>query len=195
MPIVPPPCLAAPAVRQLSDTEVLARLAFAEGISTACAAKQPEVIQAIAWGVMNRVRLGQATPQLARKYGDSVRAVVFKPGQFNPAVSKGSRFASYFRCPSQAPGWEPLWATAQEAAHTALTAPNRNPFLQTEWEIQHGISLVAHFYYPKSEQATPRPPSWVRNDAMVRQAMIKEQSFSNECVWFIRLEKPFQVKK
>ncbi len=193
-----PACLAdRDAVRDVPDRELLARLVFAEGTSTnvdavpACRARGGAVFEAIAWGVINRVRLGEASPALRRKYGDGLRGVVFAPGQFNPAISKRSRFARLFRCPTAAAGWEAGWARATAAADAALGPPARNPFLLTDWERTHGLSLVAHFYYPRSSQATAVPPPWTDPRGLVRDAVVAGLPLGTDCVWFFRLERPF----
>ncbi len=79
------------------DQEILTRLVYAEGISTGHG-DNPVVYEAIAWGVMNRVRLGDVSPSKQRVYGRGIRGVIFKEGQFNPAVSRRSQFSREFLC-------------------------------------------------------------------------------------------------
>ena len=144
-----------------SSRELLSRLAHAEGRSTGHPT-DPLVYEAIAWGVMNRVRLGERSPTMRRRYGDGLAGVIFRQGQFNPAVSSRSRFSREMLCPTDAR----TWAMAEAAAEVAL-AGDDNPFVQTEWERRHGLSLVVNFYYPDSVQARGPLAPW-EGDAGVR---------------------------
>lgn len=142
------------------DVELLARLVVAEATSTGFP-DDPTVHRGIAWGAVNRVRLAAASPTSARHYGRGVRGVIFHPGQFNPAVSTRSPFAQHLLCPTDAA----RWALAEAAATEALsTAPN--PFVQTDWEKAHGLSLVVNFYYPASIQAKGPTAPWETSTAL-----------------------------
>lgn len=177
---------------QITDQEVLTRLVFAEGLSTGfqkapeCERLGAEIFQAIAWGVMNRVRLAEKSPRLAKKYGTGLRGVVFKPGQFNPAVSRKSRFSRLFLCPTESKAFEKDWANASQAASRSLSSNQGNPFIQTEWEKRTELSLVTHFYYPRSEQATRVPPPWADPSRATKTGV------DSRCIWFFRLEEPFK---
>ncbi len=179
---------------KVSDQEVLARLVFAEGLSTGClgnADQDPAVFELLAYGVMNRVRLSERFEMFAKKYGSGVRGVVFQPKQFNPAVSSQSKYSRYFLCPfdvtRDSEDQKRLWKLAWQAAGKAVLRPSDNPFLLTEWEKKKGLSLVTHFYYPKSVQATRVPPNWVdvseNSRTWVRDVAMKD------CLWFFRLER------
>ncbi|MEI2780996.1 MAG: hypothetical protein V9H25_06920 [Candidatus Competibacter sp.] len=101
--------------------------------------------QAIAWGVMNRVRLGEASSAMRRRYGDGVAGVIFRKGQFNPAVSPRSPFSRDFLCPQDSA----RWGLAMEAAQIALRGRD-NPFIQTAWErasrpVAGGEFLLSRF--------------------------------------------------
>ncbi len=76
-----------------ADEELLARLVYAEAASTGFP-DDKLVHQGIAWGVMNRVRLGEISASAARQYGRGVAGVIFKPAQFNPAVSQRSPYST-----------------------------------------------------------------------------------------------------
>ncbi len=134
--------------------ELLGRLVYAESRSTGFA-DDGGVYQAIAWGVMNRARLGEASSAMRRRYGDGVARVIFRKGQFNPAVSPRSPFSRDFLCPQDSA----RWSLATEAAQTALRGRD-NPFIQTAWERRHGLSLVVNFYYPGSSQARGPLAPW-----------------------------------
>ncbi|MFM2161721.1 MAG: hypothetical protein RLZZ383_1233 [Pseudomonadota bacterium] len=136
------------------DAELLARLVHAEATSTGFP-DDPAVHRAIAWGVMNRVRLADHSEIAAGSYGRGVRGVAFRSGQFNPAVSPRSPFAEAMLCPSD-PG---RWAMSAAAAREAL-GDGPNPFLATAWEQTHGLSLVVNFYYPRSIQARGPLAPW-----------------------------------
>lgn len=134
--------------------ELLARLVHAEGRSTG----HPHdalVYEGIAWGVMNRVRLAEQSPTMRRRYGAGLAGVIFRKGQFNPAVSARSRFSAELLCPDD----PATWRLAETAAARALTGEG-NPFVQSEWERRHGLSLVVNFYYPASEQAKGPYAPW-----------------------------------
>jgi len=177
------PCIS---IKGEGDLETLTRLVLAEGISTACLeGRESEVFGSIAWGVMNRVLLSEHYPKLARQFGRGVQGVIFKPGQFNPAVSKRSRFAAYFTCPLKAPEASRLWPLALQAASQALNSPEKNPFVETAWEKEQGLSLVTHFYYPRSEQATVPPPAWASPKSKTL-----AKNLGPGCVQFFRVPKP-----
>jgi hypothetical protein len=144
----------------IADEEVLTRLVYAESSSTGYS-DEMAVYEAIAWGVMNRVRLSEAFPSKARIYGKGIRGVIFKEGQFNPAVSKRSQFSKEFLCPSD----QARWRMAQQAARRAI-AGTGNPFIQTPWEKGHGLSLVVGFYYPHSVQAKSPLAPWEKSRAL-----------------------------
>jgi hypothetical protein len=134
--------------------ELLARLVYAESIATGFG-DDPLVQQGIAWGVMNRVRLGDRSPSMQRTYGRGIQGVVFKKGQFNPAVSERSRYSREFLCP----GDGERWRVARAAAETALNGRG-NPLIMTRWEREHDLSLVVNFYYPQSVQAKGPLAPW-----------------------------------
>jgi hypothetical protein len=134
--------------------ELLARLIYAESRSTGFA-DDAHVYRALAWGVMNRVRLGEASSAMRRRYGDGIAGVIFRKGQFNPAVSPRSPFSRDFLCPQDSA----RWGLAMEAAQIALRGRD-NPFIQTAWEHRHGLSLVVNFYYPGSSQARGPLAPW-----------------------------------
>jgi hypothetical protein len=141
--------------------ELLGRLVHAEGRSTGHP-QEPLVYEAIAWGVMNRVRLAERSETMRRRYGDGLLGVIFRKGQFNPAVSPRSRFSRELLCPSD----QGTWQLALTGAGTAL-AGSDNPFVATEWERRHGLSLVVNFYYPDSVQARGPLAPW-ESDAALR---------------------------
>ena len=90
---------------KFSPAELLARLVYAEALSTGIG-DDPLVHEAIAWGVMNRVRLAERSESAKRSYGSGIRGVVFKKGQFNPAVSPRSPFSKDFLCPKERALWQ-----------------------------------------------------------------------------------------
>jgi hypothetical protein len=174
------------AAHRIGDRELLARLVYAEGISTGFG-EDLLVYQAIAWGVMNRVRLGEVSTSMRRTYGRGIRGVIFKKGQFNPAVSPRSAFSRTFLCPDHAPAW----VMAKAAAEKAL-AGKENPFLQTEWEKKNGLSLVVNFYYPRSIQARGPLPPWEKSRALTftGAVQIEGQTLPVDRIRFYRLIRP-----
>lgn len=171
---------------EVPELELLGRLVYAEATSTGFP-DDPRVASAIAWGVMNRVRLAEAHPRLERSYGAGIAGVVFKDGQFNPAVSPRSRFSGDFLCPRHDARWE----TVMDAARTAW-AGEGNPFIDTEWEREHGLSLVVNYYYPASEQARGDVAPW-ENDGRLRfigEVELDGGALSADRVRFYRLVSP-----
>lgn len=171
-----------------TQSEVLARLVYAEGLATGFP-DDALIYEGIAWGVMNRVRLGQASPSLKRRYGDGVAGVIFKKGQFNPAISPRSKFSKEFLCP-QAPA---RWQMAVAAANKALDGSS-NPFMGTAcaWEERHALSLVVNFYYPQSSQARGPLPPWEGSQELelVENVTIGGRTLSTDRIRFYRLTRP-----
>jgi hypothetical protein len=167
-------------------SELLARLVYAESVSTGFG-DDPLVHQAIAWGVMNRVRLGDLSPSMQRTYGRGIQGVIFKKGQFNPAVSEMSLFSREFLCP----GDGERWRLAKAAAETALNG-RRNPLIMTPWEREHHLSLVVNFYYPQSVQAKGSLAPWEGNKALtfVGDVPMGEKILPASRVRFYRLAHP-----
>jgi len=171
---------------KLSPKELLARLVYAEALSTGFG-DDPLVHEAIAWGVMNRVRLAERSESARRSYGSGIRGVAFKKGQFNPAVSPRSPFSRDFLCPKE----RALWRMASEAAGKAMEG-GKNPFIQTPWEHENGLSLVVNFYYPKSVQANGTHAPWEGSGGLefIGDVMIGEKLLPAEHIRFYRLARP-----
>jgi hypothetical protein len=168
------------------EEEILTRLVYAEGLSTGHA-DDPSVYEAIAWGVMNRVRLGDAFPSRRKVYGRGIAGVIFKEGQFNPAVSRRSQFSKEFLCPSH----PARWRLAGQAARKAI-AGTGNPFIETQWEREHGLSLVTGFYYPDSIQAKSPLAPWEKSRALefIGDVKVGGTILSAQKVRFYRLAAP-----
>ena len=168
---------------RLSQKELLARLVYAEALSTGIG-DDPLVHEAIAWGVMNRVRLAERSESMKKSYGSGIRGVIFKKGQFNPAVSPKSAFSKDFLCPKE----RTLWLLASAAAGKAM-AGKKNPFIQTPWEQENNLSLVVNFYYPKSIQAKGSYPPWEDGGSLefIGDVRIGDKLLPAEHVRFYRL--------
>lgn len=171
---------------KLSEKELLARLVYAEALSTGFG-DDALVHEAIAWGVMNRVRLAGRSESMKKSYGSGIRGVVFKKGQFNPAVSLKSPFSRDFMCPKE----RTIWRLAVAAAGKAM-AGERNPLIQTPWEQEHSLSLVVNFYYPKSMQAKGPYPPWEGSGGLefIGDVMIGDKLLPAEQIRFYRLARP-----
>jgi hypothetical protein len=171
---------------KLSQKELLARLVYAEALSTGIG-DDPLVHEAIAWGVMNRVRLAERSESMKKSYGSGIRGVVFKKGQFNPAVSLKSPFSKDFMCPKE----RAIWRLSLEAAGKAM-AGEKNPFIQTSWEQGNHLSLVVNFYYPKSIQAKGPYPPWEDGGGLefIGDVMIGDKMLPAEHIRFYRLARP-----
>lgn len=174
------------AAKGLEPLELLARLVYAESIATGFG-DDPLVHQGIAWGVMNRVRLGELSPGMQRTYGKGIHGVIFKKGQFNPAMSPKSQFSEEFLCPRDGERWR----LAKSAAETALSGKG-NPFIMTRWEREHNLSLVVNFYYPQSVQARGPLAPWEGNNTLrfVGDVPMGENILSASRVRFYRLTEP-----
>jgi hypothetical protein len=171
---------------KLTQKELLARLVYAEALSTGIG-DDPLVHEAIAWGVMNRVRLAERSESMKKSYGSGIRGVVFKKGQFNPAVSPRSPFSRDFLCPKE----RAIWRLSLEAAGKAM-AGEKNPFIQTSWEQGNNLSLVVNFYYPKSIQAKGPYPPWEDGGGLefIGDVMIGDKMLPAEHIRFYRLARP-----
>lgn len=171
---------------KLSQKELLARLVYAEALSTGFG-DDPIIHEAIAWGVMNRVCLAERSESSNRSYGSGIRGVVFKKGQFNPAVSPRSPFSKDFLCPKE----RALWRMALEAADKAM-AGEKNPLIQTLWEQENRLSLVVNFYYPRSVQAKGPYPPWEGGGALefIGDVPIGDKLLPAEHIRFYRLARP-----
>ena len=170
----------------ISDHELLARVVYAEGLSTGFGDDQL-VYNAIAWGVMNRVRLGERSQSMQRVYGLGIRGVIFKKGQFNPAISKSSPFSTAFLCPDHTSRWR----MARNAAESAIIGAG-NPFIQTFWEKRNHLSLVVNFYYPQSVQAKGRFAPWEGSKSLkfIGDLLMGDKLLSAERIRFYRLHYP-----
>jgi hypothetical protein len=171
---------------RLSSKELLARLVYAEALSTGIG-DDPLVHEAIAWGVMNRVRLAERSESMKKAYGSGVTGVIFRRGQFNPAVSPKSPFSKDFLCPKE----RALWRPAAEAAGKAM-AGEKNPFIQTAWEQENRLSLVVNFYYPKSVQAKGPHAPWEGSGELefIGDVPIGDKLLPAEHIRFYRLSGP-----
>lgn len=174
------------ASHSVGDQELLARLVYAEGLSTGFEGDRL-VYDTIAWGVMNRVRLGERSRSMQRFYGRGIHGVIFKKGQFNPAISPQSPFSKAFLCPDNTLYWD----MARNASETAIKGKN-SPFIQTPWEQRNNLSLVVNFYYPHSIQAKGRRAPWERNKALtfIGDVMVGGESLPAERIRFYRLSDP-----
>ena len=170
----------------IADAELLARLVHAEATSTGFP-DDPDVHRAIAWGVMNRVRLAGRSATATASYGSGVRGVAFRSGQFNPAVSPRSPFAAAMLCPTD----ERRWGLAVAAANEAL-AGRANPFITTPWEQAHNLSLVVNFYYPHSIQARGPLAPWESSTSLrfLQDVAAPTLTLTADRVRFYRLASP-----
>lgn len=192
-----------------NSTELLARLIYAEGISTQfsryCESQGKAIFEAIGWGVVSRLRI-----ELAKGLRTTLRQEILAPGQYNPSTSLKSPFRKYFACPSiEDPknDFKSYWNWARAAAEKAVKHPEQNPFLKTsckdlndkdyqrcltqqEWERKYEISLVTNFFYPRSTQAGVVPPwAQVKDYHLVRGLVVNGTPLSEastSCIQFFR---------
>lgn len=177
-----------------SDVELLARLVHAEALSTGFP-EDPDLPRALAWGVVNRVRLADRSPSAARSYGRGVAGVVFQPGQFNPAVSVRSRFRRAFLCPTDAPAWGRALAAAAEALARGPDTASPVAYARTDAERALDLDLVVNFYYPSSVQARGPDAPWEGQLARV-EVTVDGRPVPAERVRFYRLPRaPADVRR
>jgi hypothetical protein len=100
---------------------------------------------------MNRVRLAERSESAKRSYGSGIRASSSRRTISTPPSRRGPPSRRTL-CPKE----PALWKMAFEAAGKVL-AGGKNPFIQTLWEQENGLSLVRQFLLPKSVQ--PRGPT------------------------------------
>ncbi len=185
---------------QLSESEILTRLIFAEGISTGfshqteCRELGPEIFKSIGYGVRARVEMGQNSSSAKKRFGDSYQSVIFKKGQFNPAVSSRSKYSEYFLCPQKHNSWPTYWNWATLAAEEVIDGKVMSPLLINDFEKSTGLSLVSHFYYPSSSQATPSGPSWRDNSKRIENLLVDGKQIPHTCIEFFRLERELNYR-
>lgn len=156
----------------LSKYEILARLIYSESLSSGywkgtCNAHSGEdIMQAIGWGAMNRIKTKLATSLNA--YTD----VVFAKMQFRTSFSskKENPFAQAFLCPLKSQKYlneitgkntakitaEKLFKTAQETAQKIIDSYEKNG-------IPAEYKGVTNFFYPESEFFGEMRPAWAKN--------------------------------
>ena len=200
---------------KVREKEILIRLVLAESLNTnyfldpKCVDQGPLITKGIAWGAMNRVRLG-------RREWDSVRKTVFAANQFAPAVSNLSIFADLFTCPTLVEQSEnqmnelmheqkkrfeafakktkradlyekyiPLTLQfAKSAADEAFEGnPEKNPFTaaKVQWP-------VINFYYPLSDDVKYGNPDWNRCNQPLDNIEIDGKRLDPYCIRFFHSE-------
>ena len=181
----------------VEDAELLARLTWAETESLlsgpkagACVKNFDVYAKAIAWVVRARVDLARRNARHRKLFGSGWYGVIFKKGQFNPAVSRKSAFQKLFICPQKSSRFLKHWLQTQELADKVLDKHSLSPLVATRFEMSEGYSLVSHLYYPLSSQATSEPPAWVRDlrarKLQVRGLKLDGLSLSDDCLWMFR---------
>lgn len=196
---------------KLTEKDLLTRLVFAETLSTnyfldpQCDGQGASIAKAIAWGVMNRVRMGNPN-------WNSVRKAAFAPNQFAPAISSKSIFSDLFTCPNllqqdetrmnerikeQKNRFEnhakkinreifyskyiPMTfkfakAATEEAFHGGI---DKNPF------VKSGVpSPVLNFYYPLSDDVKDLNPDWNRCNQPLDKVDIDGTRLNPHCARF-----------
>jgi hypothetical protein len=178
---------------QMSDTEALARLIYAEGLSTGfwknrCSApNEAAIFESIAWGVMNRVGASRAN---ARPMKD----IVFARSQFRTSFSssRNNPFAVAFLCPLRAqtyldstaasPGRSrnasALYQNAENIAQRVMAEFNRSG-------IPANRQNISNFFYPRSEHFGEMRPTWAPNaDPTKNRGFFPILGNENPCVEF-----------
>ena len=143
---------------KLSPKELLARLVYAEALSTGFG-DDPLVHEAIAWGVMNRVRLAEHSASSKRSYGSGIRGVVFKKGQFNPAVSPKSPLESRT-------SGSMLRGTSSAASSSSSQSPVRMSYMRVRAALDASVAWTFPPVRCQTSQVSTVPKaSWPRSAA------------------------------
>ncbi len=122
-----------------SDSELLARLVYAETLGANCSTQNGKLVPLITNVIVNRIR---------RRNGD-VRSVVFQRDQFASSLNiySSSRYKD-FLCPKNSA----LWNQAIEKA---------NEFLQNSNDSSGELSSDSiNYFLPSHDPRWPEPPEW-----------------------------------
>lgn len=152
----------------LSKEEILARLIYSESLSSGywnkkCQAKSgDDVMAAVGWGVMNRVK-GKMKTSL-----DAYSDVVFAKMQFRTSFSSknDNPFAAAFLCPAKSQGYLDQCSDKPSADKLYRTAQDTAKKIIDEYEksgIPTNYKGVTNFFYPQSEFFGEMRPAWAKN--------------------------------
>lgn len=182
----------------ITGEDALARLIFAEALSTGywknrCNAPggQAQLLESIAWGVMNRIGRPPAT-------SGRIKDVVFARSQFRASFSgaRGNPFSTAFLCPQRAqhylkdasPGRSrdagAIFQSAEATTQRVIAEFNRGG-------IPRDRQNISNFFYPRSEHFGEIRPSWAANtDPAMNRGYSPVLGSVNPCVEFYCLSRP-----
>lgn len=152
----------------LSKTEVLARLIYAESLSTGywkdrCqAASADAIMTGIGWGVLNRVKgnLGKKDPYYATIFQKSQFATSFTTSTKRPS----NPFAKAFLCPLSAKDYLSTKTSAAEIYAQAQSTAQKLVEQFEKTSVPAPYNKVTNFFYPRSEYFGEMRPKWAPNE-------------------------------
>jgi len=180
----------------LSDHEVLSRLIFSEALSTGywskrCNAPSVEsLMEAIAWGVMNRV--ANYSPNRDDPKPDAIFHVIFAQKQFSTSFSSynDNPFAKAFLCPLEARRYLEKVESTEEAYDIYTKAKETAAGVLVKYQ-QSGIPAlfanITHFFYGYSEFGGGARPAWAKDpDPAKNKGYVQLISGEKPCAEFYR---------
>jgi hypothetical protein len=189
----------------LTKAEVLSRLIFSESLSTGFWKKRcsppddgNQLMQAIGWGIMNRVsKQPHSNSDSTKPYYD----VVFAPNQFVTSFSiakgKANPFAESFLCPLMSQDYLNQAAADRKISAAELYAAALKIAEQIVQEYDSAGKLpdeykgITNFFYPRSEYFGELRPKWAPNSDATKNPgylnLFKSKSGEHPCAEFYHL--------
>lgn len=187
----------------LDGREVLARLVFAEALSTGywsgrcqAAAGGESLFEGVAWGVARRIveRVGRG--KVGAVPDKAVFDVVFGRNQFRTSFSgrgKPNPFAQALLCPLSAQAYlkqagdaQTLFAQARQTADRVLAALDDHYRQGTA--LSHPAFRASNFFYPHSERFGELRPAWAANpDAKLNRGYLALSRDERPCIEYYDL--------
>lgn len=176
---------------KLTNSEVLARLIYAESLSTGfwkgrCKANSAQdIFTTIGWGIMNRVQKSRSS--------DPYYATIFAKSQFGTSFyatpAKDNPFSRAFLCPLSAKDYLPKSFSADELfAQAQKTADDIIGEYGESKTIPAGYKGITNFFYPRSEFYGELRPGWAPNtDPTKNKGYLNLMKSENPCVEYYRL--------
>lgn len=175
----------------LSKEEILARIIYSESLSSGywnrkCQAPSGEdVMKAVGWGVMNRVKAK------GKNSLDAYSDVVFAKKQFRTSFSaaKQNPFAVAFLCPLKAKAYLDKCEGKPSADKLYKTAQDMAKGIVEEFEesgIPQKYKGVSNFFYPRSEFFGEMRPGWANPDP--NKGYVNILNADKPCVEYYRLK-------
>jgi hypothetical protein len=158
-------------IENFSDHESFARLILSETLSTGYVTGQCEapgidgLMEAIAWGVINRVQ--KYSPKKDDPKPDAYSHVIYQPKQFSSSFSgkNNNPFAVIFLCPMKARAYLEKAGSKEDAFSFYNRAKKVASEVMDKYQrsgIPAANSKLSLFFYPHSE-FSPGRPAWAKD--------------------------------